>query len=76
MFKIKSATLVICVLVFFLNLSLCDMAFAYIDPGAGSALFQLIIAGLAGLLWIVKVYWQKIISFFSRKKNGKKTPPQ
>ncbi|HDQ70584.1 MAG TPA: hypothetical protein ENN19_00630 [Chloroflexi bacterium] len=40
--------------------------YAYLDPGTGSYLFQLLIAGLLGLLFIVKVYWGRIKAFFER----------
>lgn len=51
-------------------------AHAYIDPGAGSYYFQLLIAGSLAFLYILKVYWGKIISFFrnlfSRKQDNDK----
>ena len=34
-------------------------AFAYIDPGSGSILLQLILGGVAGALVVVKMYWQR-----------------
>lgn len=33
---------------------------AYIDPGAGSALLQLILGGLAGIGVVVKLYWDRV----------------
>jgi membrane-anchored glycerophosphoryl diester phosphodiesterase (GDPDase) len=44
---------------------------AYLDPGSGSLLIQLIIAVLVGGLVFLKSYWSKIRSFFSKatKKN-------
>lgn len=44
-------------------LGLPSFAHAYLDPGTGSYLFQLLIAGLVGLLFAIKVYWGKIKSF-------------
>ena len=38
-------------------------AFAYIDPGTGSFIIQMIIAGAMGALFTVKVYWKKISSY-------------
>lgn len=35
-------------------------AFAYIDPGSGSIVLQLILGGVAGALVVVKMYWQKL----------------
>jgi hypothetical protein len=38
-------------------------AFAYIDPGTGSFILQMLIAGAMGLLFAAKTYWQKITSY-------------
>ena len=46
---------------------------AYLDPGTGSYLLQLLIAGFLGLLFVVKVYWGKITQFF--KKLFKREEP-
>jgi hypothetical protein len=40
----------------------------YIDPGSGSYLIQLIIAGVLGALFYFKTIWWKIKSFFTRSK--------
>jgi len=40
-------------------------AHAYLDPGTGSYILQLIIAGLVGTVFAVKIYWGKIRAFFS-----------
>jgi hypothetical protein len=37
--------------------------FAYIDPGTGSFILQMLIAGAMGLLFAAKAYWQKITAF-------------
>jgi hypothetical protein len=37
---------------------------AYLDPGTGSIIFQVIIAGLCGGLLAIKMFWSKIKSFF------------
>ena len=44
----------------------------YIDPGSGSMLFQILIAGLLGGLFAIKTFWLKIVMFF-QKLTGKKT---
>jgi len=53
------------VLVVLLLLIFTRDAHAYIDPGTGSYILQLIIAGLVGALFAVKIYWRKIKAFFS-----------
>ena len=35
-------------------------AFAYIDPGTGSMIFQSLIGALVGVGIVLKVYWAKI----------------
>ena len=44
-------------------------AYAYIDPGTGSYLFQLLIAGLFAGAFAVKIFWKKIKAFFSAGKD-------
>jgi len=38
---------------------------AYLDPGSGSFILQILIAALVGGLFLLKVYWKKISAFFS-----------
>ncbi len=38
--------------------------YAYLDPGTGSYILQLVIAGILGGLFAVKMFWAKIKSFF------------
>jgi len=38
---------------------------AYLDPGTGSAVIQMLVAGVMGALFVVRMYWRKIVSFFS-----------
>jgi hypothetical protein len=41
--------------------------FAYIDPGTGSYVLQMAIAGALGASYAVKHYWSKLKSLFTRK---------
>lgn len=45
---------------------------AYIDPGTGSYIFQLLIAGLLGSLFFVKTGFRSVVSFFSKKSSAQK----
>ena len=38
-------------------------AFAYLDPGTGSLLIQMIIGAIAGSLYMLKSYWHEAKSF-------------
>lgn len=35
-------------------------AHAYIDPGSGSVLLQLILGGIAGIGVVAKLYWEQV----------------
>lgn len=48
--------------------------FAYLDPGSGSLILQMMLGGIAAGLYMVKSYWQKIKSYFTGKTN-KSDPP-
>jgi hypothetical protein len=39
---------------------------AYLDPGSGSYLLQLLIAGLLGGMFVIRASWDKIKNFFRR----------
>lgn len=43
-------------------------AYAYIDPGTGSYIFQIIAAALFGGLFALKQFWGKIIGFFKKEQ--------
>ncbi len=43
--------------------------FAYLDPGSGSLILQIVIGALAAFFFAVKAYWLKIKSFFVRKPS-------
>ncbi|MBA4391875.1 MAG: hypothetical protein C0399_13200 [Syntrophus sp. (in: bacteria)] len=46
-------------------------AYAYLDPGTGSYIFQVLIAVVIGGLFAIKMFWQKIKVFFSNHFSGK-----
>ena len=49
---------------------------AYLDPGTGSILLQVIIGGVAGLGVVAKLYWHRLRSLFGlREKEAQKEPP-
>ena len=52
--------------VLFLSLIAPSAAFAYLDPGSGSMLLQLVLGGLAGLAVIAKLYWHRLLGLFGR----------
>lgn len=42
-------------------------AWAYLDPGTGSIILQLLLGGVAGVAMVAKLYWHRVKSFFRRK---------
>lgn len=52
-------------------------SFAYLDPGSGSYLIQIIVASLAGLGYLIKTNWEKIKGLLLKKnKKGAKGEPK
>lgn len=52
-------------------------AHAYLDPGTGSFILQVVAAGALGGLFALKTFWRQIIDFFQRifsKKTRKQAP--
>jgi hypothetical protein len=41
---------------------------AYLDPGSGSLLIQIILASLLAIGVATRIYWKKIKGFFQRNK--------
>ena len=55
------------ILVFFalFYLVLAQDAYAYLDPGTGSYILQLVIATFLGAVFTIKIYWGKIKAFWA-----------
>ncbi|HPO86475.1 MAG TPA: hypothetical protein PLN86_11535 [Candidatus Hydrogenedentes bacterium] len=50
----------------------CIPSPAYIDPGAGSMIFQMLIVGALGSLYFLKTFWGRLLAFFTRpRKKGR-----
>ncbi len=45
-------------------------AFAYLDPGTGSMILQVLLGGLAGLALAGKLYWHKLLSVFGIRQDS------
>jgi hypothetical protein len=63
-----------CLFVLFM---VCEgVAHAYLDPGSGSMLIQLVVAAVAGALLSVRLFWQRlklgVMSIFTRS-SGEET---
>lgn len=49
-----------------------ERAHAYIDPGSGSYVLQLLVAGLLGAGVAVRIYWKRIRSSIRRVLPGRR----
>jgi len=47
-------------------------ALAYLDPGTGSIFLQMLIAGIVSVLFALKMFWRRLVGFFSSIFKEKK----
>ena len=66
--KIKIALYIVCLCALF-----APVAQAYVDPGTGSYIFQIIIASFLGSLFFIKRTWRAFKLFVREKFLPKKT---
>jgi hypothetical protein len=52
-----------------LSLLVLPAANAYIDPGSGSLIFQVVVGAAMAVSLGVKVFWRRITGFFSRRSR-------
>jgi hypothetical protein len=45
---------------------------AYLDPGSGSMLLQVLLGGVAGVAVIAKLYWGRLLSLFGIRRDPPK----
>jgi len=47
---------------------------AYLDPTSGSILLQVLLGGLAGAALALRLFWHRIVGWFSGKKRDHDDP--
>jgi len=60
--------------IFFLLMG-TEPAWAYLDPGTGSLILQSLIAGIAGLLVVGRLYWAKLKNFITTAFSRRNAQP-
>ena len=48
--------------------------YAYLDPGSGSMMLQVLLGGVAALAVILKLYWRRVLALFGIDKKKKENP--
>lgn len=57
-------------------LVLCpDLAQAYVDPGSGSMLLQLLLGGVAGVVVLLRLYWQRLLQLLGLRRGADEPEP-
>ena len=51
-------------------LAMTGPAYAYLDPGTGSMMLQLLLGGVAGGLVLIKLYWTRFKEIISRLSDS------
>jgi hypothetical protein len=44
-------------------------AYAYLDPGSGSMMMQLLLGGVAGGVVLVRMYWNRLLTRFGFRRD-------
>lgn len=52
-----------------------DCAHAYLDPGSGSMMLQLLLGGAAGLVVVLKLYWHRLLALLGIDEKEKLDSP-
>jgi hypothetical protein len=48
-------------------------AWAYLDPGTGSMMLQLLLGGIAGAMVVGKLYWHRFRGFVTSRFSGNRS---
>ena len=53
-----------------MNSNIFFRVMTYLDPGTGSFIIQILLAGILGIAVAVRIYWKKIKNFFQGKNKN------
>ena len=51
-------------------------AFAYLDPGSGSMILQILAGGVAAVAVTARLYWNRILKFLRIRKDEEVVEPK
>ena len=49
---------------------------AYLDPGSGSMILQMLAGGLAAVAVVAKLYWGRLLKFLRIRKDEEESPSE
>jgi hypothetical protein len=52
------------------------LVLAYLDPGSGSMIVQLLVGGVAAVGVSLRLFWRRILSFLRVRRDEPETPVQ
>ena len=55
--------------IFIISIAVIQPVSAYLDPGTGSIIWQMLIAVGFGIVYSLKMYWHKIKNIFKKDKT-------
>lgn len=53
-----------------------DLPLAYLDPGSGALIVQMLLAGVAGVVLFVKMQGRRVTAFFGRRTKDEEPPAE
>ena len=68
----RSNTVLAIAIVLYVSAIAIPAAFAYIDPGTGSYIFQVVVGALLAAALAVKVFWRRIWGFVTGKSRHRR----
>lgn len=71
----QTAILIMLIFLSLYTLVFTEQAFAYLDPGSGSMMLQLLFGGVAGVAVIIKIYWKSFVNLFRHRHGQKENLP-
>ena len=57
------------ILIFYIFIFSTSTAHAYLDPGTGSMILQVVLGGIAGIAILGKLFWNRFKELFKFNKN-------
>lgn len=52
-----------------------DLPLAYLDPGSGALIVQMLLAGVAGVVLFLKMQGRRVLALFGLRRKDEETPP-